>query len=121
MLETVALLGTFIIAMIAAGHGVAPMGLLFLVPPVGALLLTLWASTIVLIVGTLLYRQKPKMLAGIHIAGALGLYLTWFSCVWAAWSGRELWAALPHNLLLSLPFQLTFLAVITSPFRQIIQ
>jgi Na+/H+ antiporter NhaD/arsenite permease-like protein len=116
------LLVTYAIALMFAGHGVAPVGLLLVmgsadewVPGqrVG------WVSVFVLIVVTILFRQRPRAGAVTQLLAAGGLYISWLLFAWAASEGDV--SAVAFHAIFAAPFQITFLFIGVFLLRQVVR
>jgi len=107
MIIGISLIITYLIAMIAAGHGVGPIGLLLIYGDNSAWegrIAFGWFSIVTLFCLSLpnLKRLRSK---GVQLLGIVILYLSWFS--FAAAEGGPGWF-LGHAIL-SIPFQITVL------------
>jgi hypothetical protein len=116
------LLVTYSIALIIAGHGAAPVGLLLLVWRdadhwlAGRLLG--WASIVGLVAVTMLFRHDPLKLAVSQFIAGIFLYLSWLVFAWLAVEPMVFWSSL---FIVSAPFQVAFVVVAGILIKQIVR
>jgi len=107
------LLVTYSIALIIAGHGVAPLALLLVWGDPADFLpgqVLSWASIVGLVVVTIWFRHDPLRLAIWQLTASIFLYLSWFVFAYFGAQPRDLWSSL-FILYLSAPFQVAFVVV----------
>jgi hypothetical protein len=114
------LLVTYSIALIIAGHGVAPLALLLVWGDPDYWLpgrVLGWASIIGLVSVTIFFRHAPLMLAVWQLTANIFLYLSWFVFAYLAVEPSVLWS----SLLVSAPFQVAFVVVAGIFIRQTVR
>ena len=107
------LLVTYSIALIIAGHGVAPLALLLVWGDPADFLpgqVLSWASIVGLVFVTIWFRDDPLKLAIWQLTASIFLYLSWFVFAYFAGKPNDLWSSL-FILYLSAPFQMAFVVV----------
>jgi hypothetical protein len=110
---TAILLVTYSIALIIAGHGVAPLALLLVWGDPADWLpsqVLAWASIVGLVFVTIWFRHDPLKLAIWQLTASIFLYLSWFVFAYPAAKPSDLWNLL-FLLYLSAPFQVAFVVV----------
>ena len=118
MIIGISLIITYLIAMIAAGHGVGPIGLLLIFGDSsawGGHIALGWFSIVVMFLLSL-PQLKNLRSKGLQLLGIVILYISWLS--FAAAEARPGWF-LTHAML-SIPFQITvFITVGVTVYRLI--
>ena len=115
------LLVTYSIAIIMAGHGVGPLGLLLIMGSPDAWLLGQfwgWLSIVALVAVTIWLRHDALNLAVGQLTASIFLYLSWF--VFACLAARN-WGDVGAHFFASLPFQVAFLLVAGTLIQQIVR
>ena len=107
------LIPTYSIALIAAGHGIGPIGLLLIMGRADEWVLGQvagWASIIWVVVVSVACRRDAVWCAWGQLFSSFGMYLSWFAFASAASKGQAFWGNLHLHFILSIPFQAAFLA-----------
>jgi len=118
---TAILLVTYSIALIIAGHGVAPLALLLVLGDPADFLpgqVLSWACIVGLVFVTIWFRHDPLKLAIWQLTASIFLYLSWFVFAYFGAGPRDFWSWL-FILYLSAPFQVTFVVVVGILITQI--
>jgi hypothetical protein len=115
------LLVTYSIALIIAGHGAVPLGLLLVWGDPDYWLpgrVLGWASIIGLASVTVVFRYDPPKLAVGQLAASIFLYLSWFVFAYLAVEPMVFWSSL---LIVSAPFQVSFVVAAGILILQIVR
>ena len=116
MFTAIRILISYLIAMVVAGHGAIPMGLLLIIPLVMGKsdswavlpIISGWKGIIGLISATFLFRSVPVKQMTYQFLASLILYLSWLLI---AIIGNDESGSLLSSFILSAPFQITFFSV----------
>lgn len=124
MINALVLIATYLIAVLAAGHGVMPVGLVLVAAslelgdidkmPVWIAVISGWTGIATLVLSAILFRRSPINHSVSQIAFSFILYISWIAFAYlAAVSGSDVsfLGDLGFHFLLSLPFQLAFVFI----------
>lgn len=122
MFLAIALIVTYAIAIIAAGHGAGPVGmLLFLgnarVWGMGQMLG--WFSILSLLLVSVFPVRDARKRAETQLLVSACLYLSWFAFAYTASEGPVFWGNVGAHFLFSAPFQITFFIVMVYLVRKL--
>ena len=112
MIPAIALITTYCIAIIEAGHGIGPIGMLLVMGSPSYWFLgqiSGWVSIAALIVVTIRYRKTKQDLALVQLKVSIGIYLSWVLFALVASSEGAFWKHLWLHFILSAPFQMALL------------
>ncbi len=120
MIGSLKLLGAYLVAIIIAGHGAAPVGLLLLKgsgTAWGIGLLLGWLSVGGVVAATVVCGGNPGRFASLQLAACVNLYVSWIYLAWIAADGRL--GLVAAQFIGSAPFQIVFVSTAWKLLREI--
>lgn len=112
MFTAIAILISYLIALVVAGHGVAPMGMLLvfgLASRLTPIIIARWIGIIGLISTTFIFRANALKQITYQLLSSIILYLSWLAI---SIIGNDESGSLLSSFIFSAPFQITFFIVV---------